>query len=214
MGATVYGRRALRRFERETGEQIVHAMGPYLTTVDHRHLGWTGDEWVELVQTVSDQCGLAVQFSSCSTLFGDASGDCGERYHNGLMRGPCGVCGVGCGQLHLWDCARLDTLLGWVSPDYWPRPVHRPRWLDNPRCPSSVTALSLRLAWTMDVPIEALMTGAPVNHWDHWQRAEAEHLRQWGNALVAQVAPKILRDAGLDPERFTLTYETPPVDSP
>lgn len=212
MGLHVYGRRALRRFERETGEQIVHAVGPYVTTVDHRHLGWNGAKWVDMAIFApqwphNDPCRLPVRLSSCTTLFGDLSGGCGQHFHSGLMRGPCRECGVGCGQLHLWDCARLDTLLGWVNPDYWPRPVHRPRWLDDPRCPSSHAALTLRLAWEMDVPVEALLTGAPRHHWAHWERLQAEQLRRAGNAAIAQVAPQILRDAGVDPERYRVVYE-------
>ena len=40
MGATVYGRRAIRRFERETGEKIVHA-STFLTTIrsEERRVG-------------------------------------------------------------------------------------------------------------------------------------------------------------------------------
>lgn len=132
MSATVYGRRAIRRIERETGEKIVHMSGPFATTADHRHLGWTGEEWVELAQT-SDDCGIVslvgYGLSSCSWLFGDSR----FGFARGLMRGPCSQCGVGCGELHRWDCGRLNTLMTHVNPDYWPRPVHRPMWQDDPR---------------------------------------------------------------------------------
>ncbi len=133
MGATVYGRRALRRFERETGEQLVHAAWSFLTTIDHRHLARAGEEWVELHQ-LSFDCGLPTQLSSCRWLFGEPE----HGFTRGLMRGPCRTCGVDCGQLHRWDCAKLDELVGHVNPDYWPRPVHRPMWQDDPRRPPGV----------------------------------------------------------------------------
>lgn len=131
MGATVYGRRALRRFERETGEQLVHASS-ILTTVDHRHLAWDGDGWMVLPQT-TDDCGtqiyLGYGLTHCHYLFGEPR----LGFTRGLMRGPCRTCGVDCGQLHRWDCAKLDRLIEHVNPDYWPKPVHRPLWQDDPR---------------------------------------------------------------------------------
>lgn len=132
MSATIYRRRALRRFERETGEKLVHA-SVALTTIDHRHLVWDGGRWVELPQT-SDDCGMELWrgygLSSCIWLFGDTRGD---GFTRGLMRGPCNTCGVGCSELHLWNCEKLDSLMGHVNPDYWPRPVHRPRWATEER---------------------------------------------------------------------------------
>lgn len=205
MGATIYGRRALRRFERETGEQVVHAMGPYLTTVDHRHLAWTGERWTEL-EPFDGHCGLPTRLSSCYELFGDGG------YYTGLMRGPCRICGVGCGQLHMWDCGKLGRLLAWVNPDYWPRPVHRPRWLDDPHAPRSAAALMLRLAYTMGVPVEVLLAGAPRSDWAHWEDGTAAEWRRAANIALAEVAPSVLRGMGLDPDRFTVTYEVSPFD--
>lgn len=130
MSVTVYGRRAIRRIERATGEKIVHATGPWATTVDHRHLAWTGDEWAELHQ-LSFDCGLPTRLSSCGWLFGESD----HGFTRGLMRGPCRSCGAICGELHRHDCSKLATILGSsaVNPDHWPRPVHRPMWQDDPR---------------------------------------------------------------------------------
>lgn len=130
MGATVYGRRAIRQFERETGLKVVHSTG-ILTTIDHRHLGWDGERWIELEPFDGSPCGVWPPQSSCSILFGrDADG---RRTH--FMRGECLTCGAGSGELHRWDCPTLDMLLSWssINPDYWPRPVHRPMWQDDPR---------------------------------------------------------------------------------
>lgn len=202
MGITVYGRRAIRRFERETGEQIVHAAGPYLTTIDHRHLIWTGERWSELESSHAGSCGLPTRLSSCSKLFGYGG------HYRGFMRGPCRDCDADCGQLHYWDCPTLDEILDWrsINPDYWPRPVHRPRWLDDPRCPSTTFTLTARLAYTMDVPLELLITGADRNHWSGWEPEWAAG-RHACNEAVAAVAPQLLRQAGLDPARYTLAYE-------
>ena len=124
MGITVYGRRTLRRLERITGERLVHAAGPWLTTVDHRHLVWEddADEWVAM----PGPCTL--NLSSCRLLFGvDWTG---ERRH--FMTGGCGECWVEPAQPHRYDCSILLELLDWpsINPDYWPVPVHRPRWMD------------------------------------------------------------------------------------
>ena len=201
MGAIVYGRRALRRFERETGEQIVHAVGPYLTTVDHRHLGWTGERWTEL-EPLDGHCGLPVRFSSCYELFGNGPG-----WQRQLMRGLCHDCGTASGALHRWDCDRLSRLMAWVNPDYWPRPVHRPRWMDDPRCPASRTALTLRLAVELDVPPELLIVGVGANHWDVWVRPGEEPRRR-----ADWVAEQVLKDSGLDPARYRLGWEPSPFD--
>mgnify|MGYP001561449236 FL=1 len=130
MGATVYGRRAIRRFERETGEKLVHA-STFLTTIDHRHLGWTGERWTELEPFDGSPCGAWPPLSSCRILFGrDESGR-----HVHFMLGECLTCGVGVAEPPEWWCPTLDMLLSWssINPDYWPRPVHRPMWQDDPR---------------------------------------------------------------------------------
>jgi hypothetical protein len=130
MGSMVYGRRAIRQFERETGEKIVHA-STFLTTVDHRHLGWTGERWTELEPFDGSDCGVWPPQSSCGILFG--------RDHEGartqFMLGECLTCGAGPGEAHHFGCSILDMLLSWpsINPDYWPRPVHRPQWVDDPR---------------------------------------------------------------------------------
>lgn len=163
MAITVYGRKAIRRFERETGERIVHAAGPYLTTIDHRHLAWTGEYWTELEATFGG-CGLPTRLASCWTLFGYGS------YYTGFMRGPCRDCEADCGQLHYWDCPTLDHIMDLpsVNPDYWPRPVHRPRWLDSEGGGrvNTRTRLMHLLALGLDVPVELL--GGGVNHWASW----------------------------------------------
>lgn len=214
MGLQVYGRRALRRFERETGERIVHAVdagGTTLTTVDHRHLAWTGERWAELAQYDLGghphwpDCGLATRLSSCSLLFGQVE----SGVHRGLMRGPCPECQATCSQLHRWNCGRLAQAMAVVPPDYWPRPVHRPQWLDDPR---RVAALTLRLAYTMDVPVEVLLTGSPRSDWLRWEDGTAAERRRAANTVLAEVAPSVLRGMGLDPDRFTVTYETSPFD--
>lgn len=198
MGATVYGRRAIRRFERQTGEQIVHAAGPFVTTVDHRHLAWTGEHWTELEQDT--HCGVSL--SSCRALFGEVD----HGVHRGFMRGPCGTCGVGCSMLHRADCAKLAGLLGWpsVNPDYWPRPVHRPMWMDDPRPLPRRTAYEL--AFTLDVPVEAMTVGTGR---DLWAAREAEwaQTRAQANAALAAVAPDLLRRYGLDPDHYRIECE-------
>lgn len=217
MGVQVYGRRAIRRFERETGEQIVHAVnlgGTILTTRDHRHLAWTGEQWTELEQSDGGNdnpwpaCGLATRLSSCSLLFGEAK----HGVHRGFMEGPCSTCGVDCSQLHRADCSKLATILALpsVNPDYWPRPVHRPLWLDDDRCPSTPGALRMRLFYTLAVPIEAMTQGAHLNHWAYWEGAGREAVEQFRQS-VALVAPDLLRAHGLDPERYTLTFNDEPV---
>ena len=128
----MYGRRAIRRIERATGERIVHAVeaagGTMATTVDHRHLaealGWAAVCW----RTPTD-CGAGL--SSCRDLFG--RDEAGAPRH--FMRGACWWCDVGPAELHRAWCPLLSRLLGWrsINPDYWPRPVHRPLWRDDPR---------------------------------------------------------------------------------
>lgn len=132
VGITVYGRRAIRRIERATGERVVHAVetagGTMATTVGHRHLaealGWAAVCW----RTPTD-CGANLW--SCRALFG-ADGT-GARVH--FMRGACPDCRVGPGELHRAVCPALADLLAapTINPDYWPRPVHRPLWRDDPR---------------------------------------------------------------------------------
>lgn len=209
MAAIVYGRKALHRFERETGERLVWAAGPWVTTIDHRHLARADDGWHEIpdqdaAATVPgySPCGLPTALSSCRWLFGEPE----FGFTRGLMRGPCGQCGVGCSELHRWDCGRLNSLMTYVNPDYWPRPVHRPMWMDDPRCPTSRTALMLRLAITMDVPVEIVATGADTNCWSHYEH-HGGNARIHLNALLAQVAPKILRDAGLNPDRYQVEWK-------
>jgi len=123
---TVYGRRVIRAIERETGERIVHAAGLYATTVDHRHLQWV-DGWTARPWTDAADCG--VRLSSCRTLFG--VDELGAPRH--FMAGACTVCHVGPGEPHRHWCGVLLDLLGWpsINPDYWPKPVHRPMWMDG-----------------------------------------------------------------------------------
>ena len=85
MGSTVYGRRYLRRMERALGEQLVHAVDNLVTTVDHRHFAWDGQEW-HPVEPADGLCGLEGRYASCGLLFGTAG------YLRGLMRGPCHEC--------------------------------------------------------------------------------------------------------------------------
>lgn len=178
MGAVVYGRRALRRFERQTGERIVWATGPFLTTVDHRHLAWTGERWTELEQSGTDgpgsPCGLGrTALASCTFLFGEVE----RGFTRGLMRGPCRYCAAGDSELHRWDCTKLDELMQRVNPDYWPRPVHRPMWLDDPRRRVGVlTKAVVHLALGLDVPFDLMMPSwadpPGPGHWSHWVRTE------------------------------------------
>lgn len=200
-------RRKLRRLERATGERVVWSTGNWLTTADHHHLVRdTAGRWYSIPDQEAaatmpgySKCGIPTALSSCEWLFGEFEFGFGR----GLMRGPCKTCGVGCSELHHWDCAKLDSLMEYVNPDYWPRPVHRPLWMDDPRCPTSRTALTLRLAVTMDVPVGAMVTGADVNHWSYWERQGGNACAQL-NALLAQVTPEILRDAGVDPEQYRI----------
>lgn len=128
MGITVYGRRLIRRWEGQTGERIVHAAGAWLTTIDHRHLEWTGhddgtDRWAPMA--------TCPPLSSCLLMFG--RDEHGARQH--FMLGACSKCDAAPGQGHRHDCGVLLDLLSWksINPDYWPRPVHRPMWTDDPR---------------------------------------------------------------------------------
>lgn len=200
MAITVYGRRAIRRMERETGEQLAWAAGPYVTTVDHRHLLWTGERWSELEQPdYTGGCGVSL--SSCRWLFGEVD----YGFTRGLLRGPCRACGVGHGELHQWNCDKLNGLMGYVNPDYWPRPVHRPQWLDDPRRDRvSVRTRSMyQLALGLGVPIDLLshQPGA-VNHWSAW-RSQEEPVRH----MSAVLNERVLAEFGLDPERYRLEFE-------
>jgi hypothetical protein len=55
-----------------------------------------------------------------------------------------------------------------VNPDYWPRPVHRPMWLDDPRRDrvNMRTRATHQIALALDVPIELM--GIHGNHWSSW----------------------------------------------
>jgi len=161
MGSTVYGRRYLRRMERALGEQLVHAVDNLVTTVDHRHFAWDGQEW-HPVEPADGLCGLEGRYASCGLLFGTAG------YLRGLMRGPCHECGAGPGALHRWNCRRLAAAMGMVPPDYWPRPVHRPMWMDDTRRRVKThTKAMAELAIRMDTPFEAVFMRSrkmpPVN---------------------------------------------------
>lgn len=203
MGATVYGRKALRRFERETGERLVHASDGFVTTVDHRHLIWLGERWSELEPGVNGGCGIWPRRSSCDLLFGDSTP--GGGFGTELLRGPCRECDATCGMLHRWDCSRLDRALDMaVNPDYWPRPIHRPLWYDDPRrTPSTMYSLGFRLG----LPPEMLVRGALRGHYGAYEQDAAYHeaLRQT-NALLAQVAPDILTGIGIDPEHHRMEW--------
>lgn len=208
MGATVYGRRAIRRVERETGLQVVHMNGAMLTTVDHRHyLRTLNGGWGELAQTdISCMGGLySYGYSSCRMLFGEPD----TGFTRGLLRGPCRTCGVGCSMLHRWDCAKLNEVIRWPSlnPDYWPRPVHRPRWFDDPRRVRTLNHSALELAYVLDAPLEALLMGGTPRQWTYWESAEANEIRHAVNQVIAEVSPDILRSVGLDPERYRVVYE-------
>lgn len=174
-----HSRKGLRRLERATGERLVWSTGNWVTTIDHRHLVWDGTDWhpipdQEAAATVAgySPCGLPTNLASCQWLFGEPE----HGFTRGLMRGPCRKCGVGCSELHRWDCAKLDSLMGYVNPDYWPRPVHRPQWMDDPRRdrvnPYTQSAFSIALA--LNVPIELVGIPKPggPNHWSHWLRPE------------------------------------------
>lgn len=132
MAITVYGRRRIRAIERATGERIVHAAGPWVTTVDHRHLEWLAEEvWLMLPPAEAGVCAPGVALSSCRTMFG--TDEAGARRH--FMLGACDVCGAGPTEQHRHNCRVLLDLLARpsINPDYWPRPVHRPLWQDDPR---------------------------------------------------------------------------------
>lgn len=171
-----YSRKSLRRLERATGEKIVWSTGNWVTTVDHRHSVWDGTDWhpiedQEAAATVPgySKCGLPTALSSCEWLFGEPE----FGFTRGLMRGPCKTCGVGCSQLHRWDCAKLSSLMEYVNPDYWPRPVHRPMWMDDPRGQhiDHGTRGVFQVALAMDVPVELIGIPSPgTNHWSHWTR--------------------------------------------
>lgn len=131
MGITVYGRRTIRRLERETGERIVHAAGTWITTVDHRHLewSWAGDAACPPTPAPWRPVPCPGLLASCRLLFGMDQD--GRRRH--FMRGACDRCSVEPEQPHRHDCPVLVDLLAWpsINPDYWPVPVHRPRWMDR-----------------------------------------------------------------------------------
>jgi len=206
LGATVYGRRAIRRVERQTGLRVVHMTGSILTTVDHDHYWEQGDGAWGLLEPIADTCAMGrfgYGLSSCQMLFGEPE----YGFTRGLLRGPCRTCGVGCSELHRWDCAKLHYVLSWgsVNPDYWPRPVHRPQWMDDPRRTRRYTALEL--GYLLNVPLEALTLGAAPHQWAYWESAVATEVRHAVNQLIAGVSPDILRSVGLDPERYTVAYE-------
>ncbi len=166
MSITVYGRKSIRRFEREIGEKIVHASGEWVTTLDHRHFWWDGCAWQQLpLQPDSEYpCGVPY-LSSCSLLFGRDEN--GHSTH--FMRGACsGSCGAGPGRLHAWDCTHLRYLLEFrsINPDYYPRPVHRPMWMDDPRLPRH-----LKLGVGLGVPPELLYR--QTDGFNHWHRSMA-----------------------------------------
>jgi hypothetical protein len=204
MGAAVHGRKAIRRVERETGEQIVHMASGWFTTVDHRHFGWDGAAWRPLIAQIQigrygSPCGLPVALSSCRWLFGEPE----EGFTRGLMRGPCGTCGVGCSMLHRADCIKLLSLLAYVNPDYWPRPVHRPLWADDPRRGDRSI---YELGFSMGLPPEMLLHGAHRDHYAAWEK-EAGAARDTADAALAAVAPGVLRATGLDPTKYVVVYE-------
>lgn len=136
MGLHVYGRRARRRFSRQTGDQIVWAVGGgherwglWLTSIEHGHWQWDQQRfmWWPLAWVSDTDCGL--HLASCQTLFGINEHGAPRNF----MLGCCARCPARPGQPHLWNCPTLLTVLGCVDPDYWPRPVHRPLWMDDPR---------------------------------------------------------------------------------
>ena len=161
-------RKGLRRLERATGEKLVWATGSFVTTIDHRHLLWTGEHWSELEQPdMEGGCGMWPRLSSCEWLFGEPE----FGFTRGLMRGPCKTCGVGCSELHRWNCGKLNELMTFVNPDYWPRPVHRPQWMDDLRSEhiDYGTRGAFQLALATNVPIELIGIPNPgTNHWSYW----------------------------------------------
>lgn len=172
MGATTYGRRYLRRLERATSEKLAWAVDQYITTVDHRHFAWEGGDWHPVLAR-DGHCGLEGRYASCSLLFGQGG------YRRDPLRGACHECDVRGGELHRWGCTRLATAMEMLSPDYWPRPVHRPLWLDDQRRNVSVFARStVLIALALDVPFDAmppLRADPPPHgpgHWSYWTRAE------------------------------------------
>lgn len=68
-----------------------------------------------------------LSFWSCRMIFG-ADRD-GRLVH--FMRGICTECGAGPGELHRGSCPRLQELLTMMPADYWPMPVHLPRWQER-----------------------------------------------------------------------------------
>lgn len=133
MSATVYGRKKIRRWERETGLLVVHAVaagrdGPLLTTVDHRHFSVDEDDrWGEDDWWGATDCGC--RRYSCSLLFG-LDPDGAPRH---FMLGVCKKCCAGPAQPHLRLCPIFLELMDWrsINPDYWPTPVHRPTHLGS-----------------------------------------------------------------------------------
>jgi hypothetical protein len=129
MALHVYGRQARRRFERQTGERIVWAAGVWLTDIGHGHWRWHQPRavWLPLPWASDTDCGL--HLASCRTLFG-VDRDGAPRH---FMLGGCDRCAAGVREPHRWDCPNLLTAMDSVDPDYWPRPVHRPLWMDDKR---------------------------------------------------------------------------------
>lgn len=133
MAITVYGRRAIRRVERELGFRVVHMVGyrlPVVTTIDHEHYQRTDrGYWIRLDWRGYTDCGMAL--TSCGLLFGRAR----DGVPANFMRGRCSRCHAGASTLHRWNCPTLIELLDWpsINPDYWPTPTHRPLWMDDPR---------------------------------------------------------------------------------
>jgi hypothetical protein len=209
VGITVYGRKAIRRVERAIGEQIVHMAGPWVTTRDHKHLVWRGGDWHPATTSPADVdgSGCGVHLWSCGILFGRDTG--GVPTH--FMRGQCAAkpgCGAGPGQLHAWNCPHLQTILemNTINPDYYPRPVHRPQWLDDPRRDRVRldTRLMFQLALDLDVPIELMgTTPAFPNHWAVLGYEQDESLK----ATYRAAGARLLAEFGLDPKRYRLEFE-------
>lgn len=203
-------RKGLRRLERTTGEKLVWATGEWVTTVDHRHLRWSSlnCRWYEMLEqdaaaTVPgySPCGLPVALSSCRWLFGEPE----FGFTRGLMRGPCSQCGVGCSQLHRWDCDRLSSLMEYVNPDYWPRPVHQPMWIDDSwRMVALRTRAVAKLALALDVyDVASLGEPEPIrlNCADMYEQLSAAQRR-----LADHMGRKVLEEHGLDPERYQIEW--------
>lgn len=105
--------------------------------------------------------------------------------------------------LHRADCAKLLSLLAYVNPDYWPRPVHRPLWIDDPRRSGKTL---YEVGFGMGVPPEVLLSGAGRSIWTSWEAHGAERMTE-ANAVLATVAPDVLHSMGLDPDRYVVVYE-------